>query len=64
MKIVGLCFDCIHSCLYNPKIFYWDENNVLHCNAYPDGVPTKVMKSLESTGYCPKKNKDLLPPIE
>ena len=54
-EIIGLCGDCLYSG-WNKDLWY-DENNVLHCRAYPDGVPEKVMKRLEKTGYCPCRNK-------
>ena len=57
-EIIGLCGGCLYSGGYAD--LWYDENNVLHCNAYPDGVPAKVMKRLEKTGYCPRKDKPIV----
>jgi len=55
-EVIGICGGCLYSDGY--KALWYDKNNILHCNAYPEGVPEKVMRRLEKTGYCPRRDKD------
>ena len=56
-EIIGMCGDCRNSGFY--RDLWYDKDNVLHCRAYPDGLPAKVLERFEKTGKCPRKNKDM-----